>query len=132
MTRRALEAETDVVLEAAASRRILLNCIRIQLFNVTSASRPTTVVHSRTRHRVTRPFITYGSAAAKSFGGIRRFAAKQQHRAVGRIGQRSAKNKLTTRLCRPGVGDVRRAQRHAALDIVVNDVVHQQEMHGDS
>jgi len=29
------------------------------------ASRPTTVVHSRTRHRVTRPFSTYGSACAK-------------------------------------------------------------------
>ena len=43
-------------------------CFRYKLFGstCTEALSPTTVVHSRTRHEVTSPFTTYGSAFAKS------------------------------------------------------------------
>ena len=57
---------------------------------------------------------------------IGRVGAKEQDRAVGRVGERAAEHELAARGCRARVRDVRRAQRHAALDVIGHDVVEEE------
>src|SRR5688500_18011056 len=89
MTRRALGVDADGVLEAAASRRILLNCIWIlrkpHLRIASDHCRP--FADAPVRHHAIRHVRIGG---CEPLGGIRRVAAEQQHRAVRWIRQRSA------------------------------------------
>ena len=90
---------------------------------------PATTLHLRTRHCVTRPCCTYGSASDEGLDRGRVVHVEDQHRAVDRLVERTGQHEVAPLACRLREREVLRSQRGTPRHVVVHDVIEQQVVH---
>ena len=89
---------------------------------------PTTVVHSRTCQRATRPSSNVGIVEGKSFGDALVVTVEHKHGTVDRIGERAGDNQLAAIMGGPGMLEVRFAKFRTSPQIIGVSFIEEKEV----